>query len=148
LKINPSWRFSRKEINRTDQPLSPQVGQNSFSDTMQQQEERASQENMKRMLDQIKTQGDRLAKSMTLRELRSYKLMVRKFLEESIHRGVGLKETKGWDRRGRGRRYKLLEEIDKQLLDMTDELLEQEKGKIKILNGIGEIRGMLVNLLF
>jgi uncharacterized protein YaaR (DUF327 family) len=148
LKINPSWRFSRKEINRTDQPLSPQVGQNSFSDTMQQQEERASQENMKRMLDQIKTQGDRLAKSMTLRELRSYKLMVRKFLEESIRRGVGLKETKGWDRRGRGRRYKLLEEIDKQLLDMTDELLEQEKGKIEILNGIGEIRGMLVNLLF
>lgn len=148
MKINPNWRFSRKEINRTDQPLSPEVGQKSFSDTMQQNEERASQENMKRMLEQIQMQGDRLAKSMTLRELRSYKLKVRQFLEESIRRGVGLKETKGWDRRGRGRRYKLLEEIDKQLLDMTDELLENEKGKIDILNGIGEIRGMLVNLLF
>lgn len=148
MKINPSWRFSRKEMNRTDQPLSPEVGPKSFSDTMQQQEEKASQENMKRMLEQIQMQGDRLTKSMTLRELRSYKLKVRQFLEESIRRGIGLKETKGWDRRGRGRRYKLLEEIDKQLLDMTDELLENEKGKIEILNGIGEIRGMLVNLLF
>lgn len=148
MKIQSNYRLSRKEVTKLDQPTSQRVGQNSFSDTMQQQHERASQEKLKYMLDQIQMQGDRLTKSMTMRELRAYKLKVRQFLEETARRGVGIKETKGWDRRGRGRRYKLLEEIDQRLLQMTDELLEHEQGRLQILNGIGEIKGMLVNFLF
>jgi uncharacterized protein YaaR (DUF327 family) len=148
VKINPNWSFFRKELKISDQPAVQQTGPKNFSDTLNQQEEKSSQELLKKRMQQIELQGQRLAKSMTLRELRNYKLMVRQFLEDTIRRGVGIKETKGWDRRGRGRRYKLLEEIDRQLLEMTDELLEQEQGKIDILHKIGEIRGMLVNLLF
>lgn len=148
MKIDPNWRLFRKEIKLSDQTTTPQMEQKNFSDTMQQQEERASQEQMKRKLQQIQIQGERLVKSMTLRELRNYKLMVRQFLEESVREGVGIKETKGWDRRGRGKRYKLLEEIDKQLLDMTDELLVKEQGRIELLNKMGEIKGMLLNLLY
>lgn len=148
MKINPNWSFSRKEVSRAEQASAQQVKQKNFSDTMQQQEEKGSKEHLNRILQQIEKQGDRLSKTMTLRELRSYKLLVRQFLEEAIRKGVGLKETKGWDRRGRGRRYKILDEIDKQLLDMADDLIANEQGKIQILNGIGEIRGMLINLLF
>jgi hypothetical protein len=61
---------------------------------------------------------------------------------------VGLKETRGWDRRGRNRRYKILDEIDRILLDMADELLEHEEGRIRLLQSIGEIRGLLINLLY
>lgn len=148
MKINPNINISRKEITKTDQTISHQVGQKNFSDTLNQQEDRASQEQLKRIIQQIQSQGDRLARSMTLRELRGYKLLVRRFLEEAVRGGVSIKETRGWDRRGRGKRYKLLEEIDRQLLDMADELLMSEQGKIELLNGIGEIRGMLVNLLY
>lgn len=148
MKINSNYRLSRKGITKLDQPATHRVGENSFSDTMQQQQERASQEKLKHMLEQIQMQGDRLTKSMTMRELRAYKLKVRQFLEETARRGVSLKETRGRDRRGRARRYKLLEEIDRRLLEMTDELLEHEQGRIQILNGIGEIKGMLVNFLF
>ncbi|MNW13882.1 hypothetical protein D3C71_2119440 [compost metagenome] len=59
-----------------------------------------------------------------------------------------MRETRGWDRRGRSKRYKLLEEIDKELLDMADEMLEFEQGRIDILQKIGEIRGMLIHFLF
>jgi uncharacterized protein YaaR (DUF327 family) len=62
--------------------------------------------------------------------------------------GIGLKDTKGWDRRGRGKRYKLLEEIDSVLVSMGDEMLEHEQGRIDMLNKIGEIRGLLINLFF
>jgi uncharacterized protein YaaR (DUF327 family) len=100
------------------------------------------------MLEQIQLQGERLSKSMTVRELRQYKLLIKKFLEETARRGVQLRETKGWDRRGRSKRYKLLEEIDENLLAMADDLLEHEQGRIEILQKIGEIRGMLINLFF
>lgn len=120
----------------------------SFSDMMRQQEEQASKEQLKRMLDEIDRQGQRLSQSMTVRELRAYKLLVRKFLEETVRRGVGLRETRGWDRRGRGKRYKLIEEVDAKLLEMGEELLRHEQGRIELLNKIGEIRGMLLNVYF
>ncbi|MEC0330262.1 DUF327 family protein, partial [Paenibacillus macerans] len=44
--------------------------------------------------------------------------------------------------------YKLLDEVDAALLAMADELLETEQGKIELLQKIGEIRGMLINLCF
>ncbi|MNI94013.1 hypothetical protein D3C73_1520480 [compost metagenome] len=75
-------------------------------------------------------------------------MMVKRFLEDTVRRGVTIKDAKGWDRRGRGKRYKLLDEVDAALLAMADELLETEQGKIELLQRIGEIRGMLINLCF
>nr|WP_275984056.1 YaaR family protein [Paenibacillus hamazuiensis] len=131
-----------------DNTSSPQLQPKSFSDMMHQQEEKATQEQLQKMLQQIHAQAERLSKSMTVRELRQYKLLVKHFLEETARRGVHLKETRGWDRRGRTKRYKILDEIDKELLSMADEMLESEQGRIDILHKIGEIRGMLINYAF
>jgi uncharacterized protein len=148
MKINPGWRPFGQEIRRTDNSPTPAVEQRSFSDNLRQQDERAGHEQLNRLLDQIQLQGERLTKSMTVRELRQYKLLIKQFLEETARRGVGLKDTRGWDRRGRTKRYKVLEEIDSHLLAMADELIETEQGKIEILFRVGEIKGMLINLTF
>ncbi|MDF2926267.1 MAG: hypothetical protein K0R57_5181 [Paenibacillaceae bacterium] len=148
MKINPGWRPSGNEVRRPDNAPSHAVEQKSFSDSLRQQDEKTGQEQLNRLLDQIQRQGDRLSKSMTVRELRHYKLLIKQFLEETARRGVGLKDTKGWDRRGRTKRYKLLEEIDGHLLAMADELIDSEQGKIDILYRIGEIKGILINLSF
>jgi len=71
---------------------------------MNQQDERHSEEQLRKHLQQIFLQGERLSKSMTVRELHAYKSMIRKFLEDTVRRGIGLKETRGWDRRGRGKK--------------------------------------------
>lgn len=146
MKINPNWRPFGKEIQRSEASSSQQLQHKSFSDMMQQQDERASQEQLQRILQQIHLQGERLAKSMTVRELRQYKLLVKQYLEETARRGVQLRDTRGWDRRGRTKRYKLLEEIDRELLTLADELLDSEQGRIDLLHKVGEIRGMLINL--
>jgi uncharacterized protein len=147
LKINPGWRpFGN--IKPTEQSASPQVHPKNFSDFMQQQDQKANQEQLNRMLEQIQNQGERLAKTMTVRELRAYKLLVQRFLEETVRRGVGIKDSRGWDRRGRGKRYKVLDEIDGKLLEMADAMLDTEQGRIDLLNRVGEIRGMLINLFF
>lgn len=148
MKINPGFRPFGKELRLGDNPNQQQVQTKTFSDMMQHHGERASNEQLNQMLEQIQQQADRLSRSMTVRELRQYKLLVKRFLEETARRGVGLKETKGWDRRGRGKRYKLLDEIDEKLLALADDMLITEQGRIELLNNIGEIRGMLINLFF
>ncbi|MBP1996199.1 YaaR family protein [Paenibacillus eucommiae] len=148
MKINPGWQPIGKNVKVNDNSLPQQTAPRNFSDIMQQNNDKFSQEQLGKMMQQITLQGDRLAKSMTVRELRQYKTLVKQFLEETARRGVSLRDTRGWDRRGRTKRYKLLEEIDRELLNMADELLENEQGRIDILQRIGEIRGMLINLLF
>lgn len=148
MKINPGWQPIGKNLKVNDNAVPPQMAPKNFSDMLQHQDEKATLEQLNKMMQQITLQGDRLAKSMTVRELRQYKLLIKQFLEETARRGVQMRDTRGWDRRGRSKRYKLLEEIDKDLLDMADEMLETEQGRIDILHKIGEIRGMLIHLLF
>jgi uncharacterized protein YaaR (DUF327 family) len=119
-----------------------------FSDVMVQQDALRTQEQLQQKLQDINRQGDRLAKVMTVRELKLYRQMVKQFLEDTIRRGVVLKEVKGFDRRGRIKRYKLLDEVDAALVEMAEDLLDSEEGRIELLAKIGELRGMLINLLF
>ncbi|OCT13225.1 hypothetical protein A8709_00930 [Paenibacillus pectinilyticus] len=148
MKINPGLQPIGKNMKVNENVPSPQMAPRNFSDIMQQQDEKYTHEQLSKMVQQITVQGDRLSRGMTVRDLLQYKLLIRQFLEETARRGVNLRDTKGWDRRGRSKRYKLLEEIDQELLAMADELLENEQGRIEILQRIGEIRGMLINLLF
>jgi uncharacterized protein YaaR (DUF327 family) len=147
LKINPGFRPIKSEVSLLD-GNTKLVPQKSFSDVIQQQGQQATQEELNRRVKEIQMQGDRLARSMTIRELKAYRSMIKRFLEDTVRRGVIMKETKGWDRRGRGKRYKLIDELDASLLAMADELLESEEGKISLLQQMGEIRGMLINLSF
>ncbi|MEK5234109.1 YaaR family protein [Paenibacillus sp. FSL L8-0470] len=147
MKINPGYRPLKSELPTNEEGRRP-VQQKSFTDVFHQQGEQKTIDELNRQIKDIQQQGDRLSKSMTVRELAIYRNMIKKFLEETARRGVILKDTKGWDRRGRSKRYKLLEEIDAALLNLADDLLESEHGRIDLLGRVGEIRGMLINLAF
>ncbi len=147
MKIQTNFYPVNKTLQRGETPARPTQAQN-FGDLMQQQEEQRTHEELQRKLEDIRLQGDRLTRSMTIRELVLYRQMVKGFLEDTVRRGIALKETKGWDRRGRGKRYKLLEEVDSMLVGMGEELLQSEEGRIDLLQKVGEIRGILINLVF
>jgi len=148
MKIGSNWSNLGNNVQKPDSPPNPVVHQKSFGDMLHQQDDKTNQEQLKQLFDKINKQGQHFARSMTVRELRAYKLLVKQFLEETVRRGVVLRDTKGWDRRGRGKRYKLLEEVDAMLLEMAEQLLEHEQGRIQLLDRIGEIRGMLLNVYF
>ncbi|MFC3750599.1 YaaR family protein [Paenibacillus sp. GCM10012306] len=147
MKINPGYRPLKSELSNTE-GLNKPVQQKTFSDVFQQQGEQKTKDELNRQIREIQLQGDRLSKSMTVRELSIYRTLIKRFLEETARRGVTLKDTKGWDRRGRSKRYKLLEEIDATLLTMADDLLNSEQGRIDLLGKVGEVRGLLLNLAF
>jgi uncharacterized protein YaaR (DUF327 family) len=147
VKIQPGFYPLNKTMQRGESPSRPAPPQN-FSDLMQQQDESRTHEELQRKLEDIRLQGDRLTRSMTVRELVLYRQMVKGFLEDTVRRGIVLKDTKGWDRRGRGKRYKILEEVDAMLVKMGEDLLHSEEGRLDLLQKVGEIRGMLINLVF
>jgi uncharacterized protein YaaR (DUF327 family) len=147
MKIQPGFYPVNKTLQLGETASRPTQAQN-FGDFMQQNEEQRTHEELQRKLEDIRLQGDRLTRSMTIRELVLYRQMVKGFLEDTVRRGIALKETKGWDRRGRGKRYKLLEEVDAMLVSMGEELLQSEEGRIDLLHKVGEIRGILINLVF
>jgi uncharacterized protein YaaR (DUF327 family) len=147
MKIEPGFYPVNKTLQRGESASRPTQAQN-FGDLMEQQEEQRTHEDLQRKLEDIRVQGDRLTRSMTVRELVIYRQLVKGFLEDTVRRGIALKETKGWDRRGRGKRYKLLDEVDSMLVRMGEELLQSEEGRIDLLHKVGEIRGILINLVF
>ena len=147
MKINPGFRPLGKDLRMGD-PVAKPVTTKSFADTMQQQDGHSSQQELQQRLQDIYRQGERLSKSMTVRELRLYRTMVKRFLEDTVRKGISLRDARGWDRRGRSKRYRLVEEIDSTLLELADELLQSEQGKMELLHKVGEIRGMLINLAF
>lgn len=147
MKINPGYPPLKSNPIISETPAKA-VQPKSFSDVLRNHGSQATHDEVQRQFKEIQMQGDRLAKSMTLRELKAYQMLVKRFLEDTVRRGVKLKETQSFDRRGRSKKYKLLDEVDSALLSMAEELLTSEEGRIELLQRMGEIRGMLVNLLY
>ncbi|WP_138756070.1 YaaR family protein [Paenibacillus sinopodophylli] len=147
MKIDQGFRPLGQNRASNDASMK-QVQPRSFADVMVQQDADRTQEQLQMKLQDIHKQGERLSRIMTVRELKLYRQMIKQFLEDTVRRGVVLKEVKGFDRRGRIKRYKLLDEIDATLVAMAEDLLDSEQGRIDLLSKIGEIRGLLINLLF
>jgi uncharacterized protein YaaR (DUF327 family) len=147
MKIDPGWRPLGQDRARDNAAGRP-VQSKSFADAMRYQDQSRSREELEQKLQDIQLQGERLARSMTMRELKAYKAMVKQFLELTVRRGIGIKDVRSMDRRGRIKRHKLLDEIDESLLVMADELLLSEQGRMEMLQRVGDIRGLLINMLF
>ncbi|OXM14527.1 YaaR family protein [Paenibacillus herberti] len=147
MKIDPGYRPVGQDRLRDNTAGRP-VQAKSFADAMLQQNGNRTREELAQKLQDIQAQGERLARSMTVRELKAYKAMVKQFLELTVRRGVGIKDVRSMDRRGRIKRHKLLDEVDESLLAMAEELLQSEQGRMQLLQSVGDIRGMLINLLF
>lgn len=94
----------------------------------------------------IEDQGKALAENRTVDELRKYKKMVKEFMEEAVSNGLQLEEQRGFNRRGRTKIYKIVKEVDKQLIDLANDVLNKEKSSLDILNKVGEIQGLLINI--
>lgn len=119
-----------------------------FSDFMDQEGKQYSNELLFKLLTDIDEQGKKLAVSNNLKELRAYKALVKKFMDEALKAAILLADQFSYDRMGRSKRLKIIREIDKKLLELTQVTLEKEASQIKILDQIGEIRGLLVNLYY
>ena len=99
------------------------------------------------MLEDIVQQGKMIAKRTDISEMRQYRQLIKEFLNEVVNRSHQFSRENFLDRRGRHRVYGIVKLIDKNLDELAEELIKDEKDNIAILNKIDEIRGLLLDIL-
>lgn len=143
MKINQDLRMGMDARPKT---LVNQNQQNRFGDVLVKQGTKMQTEQLTRLLGDISSAGDRVARSKNLRELARFKMLVKRFLQETVEYGMELKQSHSWNRFGEGRRLKIINTIDERLIELAQDILDEEKDTIDLLDKIGEIKGLLINL--
>lgn len=109
-------------------------------------EEKDLQNKLNSLMEEITSQGNRLAEHMDVRDMKHYRELVKSFLNEVVSRSHQFSRENFLDRRGRHRVYGIVKLVDKNLDDLAGELMKEEKDHIGILNKVGEIRGLLLDI--
>ena len=99
------------------------------------------------MMEEIVMQGDKITKRMDVKDMRRYRTLIKDFMNEIVNRSHKFSRENFLDRRGRHRVYGIVRLVDEKLDELAQELMKEEKDKIAILAKVGEIRGLLLDIL-
>jgi len=113
---------------------------------MQEKRDHKGYERLQQKLALVEEHGQLLAESQTIEHLESYKEKIKNFLKDALDQSQQLEEKRGFNRRGRTKIYKVVEQVDAKLLQLTDTVISGESRRLDILDQVGEIKGMLVNV--
>lgn len=139
-------RVGRAGLNKAESKKSGPQASVSFTELMQKGRDEQVYAKLNKLIEDIDDQGKVLSESRTVDELRKYKALVKEFMEDAVKLGLSLEERRGFNRRGRTKVYKIVKEVDRKLLDLTDAVLKKEKSGLEILDMVGEIKGLIVNI--
>ncbi|MGN0171018.1 MAG: YaaR family protein [Lachnospiraceae bacterium] len=130
------------EVKQTEQ------ADGSFKFTLASQiEEAALQEKVNGLLNDITLQGNLIAKHMDIRDMKKYRSLIKDFLNEVVYRSHKFSRENFLDRKGRHRVYGIIRKVNENLDELAEELLKDEKDHLEILSRIGDITGLLLDIL-
>ncbi|MCM1065585.1 MAG: YaaR family protein [Eubacterium sp.] len=109
-------------------------------------EEAELQARLQSLMEEITMQGDKLAKRRDVKDMKHYRGLVKEFMNEVVTRSHSFSRENFLDRRGRHRVYGIIRLVDENLDQLAQELMKDEKDNLAILNKIGEIRGLLLDI--
>ena len=105
------------------------------------------EEKLNLLLNNISVQGQLIARHMDIRDMKKYRGLIRDFMNEIVNRSHKFSRENFLDRKGRHRVYGIIRLIDENLNELAEELIKDETDHIAILNKIGEIEGLLLDIL-
>ena len=130
-----------------ERPEQVQQGDGSFKFTLASHiEETELQARLQSLMEEITMEGEKLAKRRDVKDMRHYRGLVKDFLNEVVTRSHSFSRENFLDRRGRHRVYGIIRLVDENLDQLAQELMKDEKDNLAILNKIGEIRGLLLDI--
>lgn len=109
-------------------------------------EEAELQTRLQGLMEEITMQGEKLAKRRDVKDMKHYRGLVKEFLNEVVTHSHSFSRENFLDRRGRHRVYGIIRLVDENLDQLAQELMKDEKDNLAILNKIGEIRGLLLDI--
>lgn len=98
------------------------------------------------LMEAIGVEGEKLAKRRDIKDMRHYRGLIKEFLNEVVTHSHSFSRENFLDRRGRHRVYGIIRLIDENLDLLAQELMKDEQDHLEILNKIGEIRGLLLDI--
>lgn len=121
-------------------------GNQGFEQMVQTEGTRVRRQELERLVDDITKQGEKLARFRSFQDLAKFKRMIKQFLQETVQKGMRVKEERSFHSNSFNQTFTTVEEIDEKLVALTEDVMDQEKKTVDLLGVIGEIRGLLVNL--
>lgn len=110
-------------------------------------EEKELQARLTSMMEAITMQGDKLAKKRDIKDMKRYRGLIKEFMNEIVNRSHEFSRENFLDKRGRHRVYGIIRLVDENLDQLAQELMKDEQDHLAILSKIGEIRGLLLDIL-
>lgn len=110
-------------------------------------EEQELQARLSTLMEEITMQGNKLAKKRDVRDMKKYRGLIKDFMNEIINRSHAFSRENFLDRKGRHRVYGIIRLVDENLDELAQELMKDEQDHLSILSKIGEIRGLLLDIL-
>nr|WP_237697640.1 YaaR family protein [Bacillus australimaris] len=135
-------RLEKREL----QAMKGSQTSSSFKASMETQSGKLRLEQLTVMLSDIEVFGKKLAKSRNLKDLAKFKGLVKRFVKETVDNGLNIETSRSFDIYGNTRTLALVKALDEKLIELTEEMMDQEKPSIDLLERIGEIKGLLINL--
>ena len=96
-------------------------------------EESDLQAKVSALMNEISEQGKKLSKRADIKDMRRYRELIKNFLNEVVYRSHGFSRENFLDRKGRHRVYGIIRLIDKNLDELPEALLADEKDNIAII---------------
>lgn len=109
-------------------------------------EEQELRSSLALMMEDITQQGDKLSRKMDIRDMKLYRKLIKDFMNEIVAHSHSFSRENFLDKKGRHRVYGMIRLVDETLDELAEELMRDEKDRMAILNKIGEIRGLLLDL--
>lgn len=132
---------------QVEQTQAPQPADGSFKFTLASHiEESELQARLQTLMEDITMQGEKLSKRRDVKDMKRYRGLVKEFLNEVVTHSHSFSRENFLDRKGRHRVYGIIRLIDENLDQLAQELMKDEKDNLAILNKIGEIEGLLLDI--
>lgn len=109
-------------------------------------EESELQARLQSLMEDITMQGEKLSKRRDVKDMKRYRGLVKEFLNEVVTHSHSFSRENFLDRKGRHRVYGIIRLVDENLDQLAQELMKDEKDNLAILNKIGEIQGLLLDI--
>lgn len=110
-------------------------------------EEQELQARLHTLMEEITMQGEKLGKKRDVRDMKRYRGLIKDFMNEIVSRSHSFSRENFLDRKGRHRVYGIIRLVDENLDELAKELMKDEQDHLAILSKIGEIRGLLLDIL-
>ena len=87
------------------------------------------------LMEEITMQGDRISKKKDIKDMRRYRSLIKDFMNEIVSRSHSFSRV-----------YGIIRLVDETLDELAQELMKEQKDNITILQKIGDIRGLILDI--